>query len=329
MEKESLLLNWNPSSGHFLRSDKEINPELSRSTSKVHGVNGVGRLTFFKFASLAVWHTVYEEMGNKYKYTITVNSDVLNRYHPSDQHMSVDPVGTNVVFTGIQEITAYNFETDIKEHLVKEFCWFLELHASHKYDIILNGSSLNISSIISEKDTSTYTDAESGFSFDIRFVQWRERPRAEYSRYYFLDTQYNEKYKKTTTFNNKGDSFYHSVFIQSSFFDNIEIVDIPEDENDAQLKLQFADESKEKVLKRLMIKIEAFLQNKRMPYIQKLSDKLVEEYSQKGVFPIIGEDEWSKLRENELRRFVRELYVVEPKMFPDSMKNNRRPSFCS
>jgi len=299
----------------FLRSDKEINPELSRSTSKVHGVNGIGRLTFFKFASQAVWHTVYEEMNDKYEYIITISADTLNKYYPSDQKSTSDPTGTKVVFTGIQGITAHHFDTEIKKHLIREFCWFLELHKSHKFDIILNGRSLDINSIISERDSLTYTDVESGFSFDIRFIQWRERPRAEYSRYYFLDSTNNEKFKKTTTLNNKGDEFYHSLFIQSAFFDNIDIADFPEDDDEAQLKLEFAEESEKEVLDRLMDKVEAFLRSKRMPYIQKLSDKLVEDYAEKGVFPNIGEDEWGKIRENELRQFVRELYVVQPKMF--------------
>ncbi|WP_315822752.1 ATP-binding protein [Paraflavitalea speifideaquila] len=45
----------------FFDSQKAIEIESPKNTSAVHGKNGVGRLTFFKFASEAIWHTVYEE----------------------------------------------------------------------------------------------------------------------------------------------------------------------------------------------------------------------------------------------------------------------------
>ena len=52
----------------IFESEKEIDPKASRSSSVVHGKNGVGRLTFFTFADLVTWNTVYEDANTKEKY---------------------------------------------------------------------------------------------------------------------------------------------------------------------------------------------------------------------------------------------------------------------
>ena len=38
-----------------------------------HGCKGIGRLTFFSFAQMAHWDTVYENNGKRYKYYIDMN----------------------------------------------------------------------------------------------------------------------------------------------------------------------------------------------------------------------------------------------------------------
>jgi hypothetical protein len=300
----------------FLRSEREINPDQARISSKVHGINGVGRLTFFKFAFKAVWRTVYEEGGVRYGYEIAVNSETLNKYDATEPKITHDPIGTSVIFRGIPELTSHNFDGDIKLHLVHEFCWFLALHSVQNFFIAINGHPIDITNAIEVEDNFTYCDDCRKFQFTGRFIQWRERLRTEYSRYYFLDSSFSEKFKKTTTLNNKGDSFYHSLYIQSSFFDNVKYAEeVQSDSDDAQLRLQFMENSDKEIFTRLLDKVDLFLREKRNPYIQKLSENLVKEYTIKGIFPNLGQDEWGKARDNELKNFVRELYIVEPKMF--------------
>ena len=41
----------------------------------------------------------------------------------------------------------------------------------------------------------------------------------EYSKYYYLNSKDVVLCKENTTLNNKGDNFYHSIFISSDLFD--------------------------------------------------------------------------------------------------------------
>ena len=71
-----------------------------------------------------------------------------------------------------------------------------------------------------------------GAKFEIKYIRWDERPNKEYSRYYFIGSDDRERGKKTTTLNNKGDHFYHSVFIRSSYFDSLTNIGWIENENE-------------------------------------------------------------------------------------------------
>lgn len=59
----------------FFQSEKIYDPNIKQSD--VHGKNGVGRLTFFTFASLATWTTVYSQENKNYEYSITIDSNEL------------------------------------------------------------------------------------------------------------------------------------------------------------------------------------------------------------------------------------------------------------
>lgn len=61
----------------FFESEKELDPNVYRNTSTVHGKNGVGRLTFFHFATKANWQTVFEYSGKKYTYLIEIDHENL------------------------------------------------------------------------------------------------------------------------------------------------------------------------------------------------------------------------------------------------------------
>lgn len=62
----------------FFQSEKIYDPEIKHSAT--HGKNGVGRLTFFTFANMAEWETVYEKEGKHYQYTIVSTADNLDMY---------------------------------------------------------------------------------------------------------------------------------------------------------------------------------------------------------------------------------------------------------
>lgn len=41
-------------------------------------------------------------------------------------------------------------------------------------------------------------------NFKAEYVQWKEKIHDEYSRYYFIQTNGEERFKETTTLNKKG-----------------------------------------------------------------------------------------------------------------------------
>ena len=54
------------------------------------------------------------------------------------------------------------------------------------------------------------------------FVNWSHK-LSEYSKYYYIQSDGRELAKENTTYNNKGDNFYHSVYIKSNLFDNFDM----------------------------------------------------------------------------------------------------------
>jgi len=297
----------------FFESEKEIDPEAPRITSVIHGKNGVGRLTFFCFATKAIWETVFEKGTKRFKYRIEISSEKLNTFSNSELAETNEPTGTKVCFLGIQNITSFNFDNDIGNYLMKEFGWFLELNSAKDYKLTINDKELDYSSIIGDEDVYLYEN--SGYSFNIRYIRWEESINREYSRYYLIDSKNTERYKYTTTLNYKGDHFFHSIFITSSFFDSFHPKgELADDEDGLQATL-FSDSQSNKIYKELMSNVNYFLRNKRKPFLKAYTDVLIAEYEKEGVFPNLNGNEWDVYRQNELQQVVRELYQVEPKIF--------------
>jgi len=295
----------------FFESEKEIDPDIQRETSAVHGKNGVGRLTFFTFADHAQWDTTYERNGQRYKYSIEISSNELETYKVSSVKETNEPVGTRVTFTGIREITAYDFETDILDFLRKEFGWFLELNKSNSYSIAINGNVLDYSPLIGDRDA--FVIDVDGQEFNIGYVRWNEFI-SEYSRYYFIDAAGNEKFKKTTTLNNKGDSYYHSVYVQSSFFNTFN-GPLVRDDGDRKQGQLFSSSENEKIFRKLMEQVNQFLRDKRRPFLKAYADKIIDAFVEDNAFPVYSNDPWDKFRREELESVMKELYQVEPRIF--------------
>ena len=291
----------------FFESEKELDPTVHRATSAVHGKNGVGRLTFFSFASQATWQTAYVIDGQAYSYEIVINAEKLHTYTTTEPQPTSRTSGTTVYFEGIHTITFHNFETDIKDYLAREFGWFLELNLAKEYQIVVNGKPLDYSSIVGEKERFSYNGG--GFAFDIRYVRWNVNLNKEYSRYYYINSNNDEIGKDTTTLNNKGDHFYHSVYIQSSYFDNFSN---QESQNQPAL---IGHIKGDEIFQELMAFVDRILRDKRKPFLRSFTDRLIADFEQDGAFPKFNGNEWDKYRRKELEEVIRELYLVEPKIF--------------
>lgn len=300
----------------FLHSEKEL--ELKAKTSAIHGKRGVGRLTFFNFAQEAVWKTVYEIDGKKFQYEIVINGANLEKYSSGEEIETSENVHTEVTFRGIHTITKDDFDRTIRPFLMKEFGWFLELNSAKDYFLEIDGEKFDYSPIILDEEGFPFEYDKKAFS--IKFIQWKERPNDEYSRYYFIGSDNQEKIKKATTFNNKGDRFYHSVFIKGDYFDSWVAIDWPEDEPDKPPQLFKPDP----IFKALMKKVENFLTEKRRPFLKRSGRRVVKEFREAGAFPEYSQSAWDAFRQEELENIISGVYQLEPKIFGKMSKEHKK-----
>ncbi|EBR4368224.1 ATP-binding protein, partial [Salmonella enterica] len=122
----------------FLSSEKRNSTDL-KHVNLVHGKNGLGRLTFFKFANKATWDTTYlNDDGLLYDFSIIINSDSLDNFSKIDSSLSNSKhSGTNVIFTNIIELSEFYIKNTLLPYIEKEFSWFLYLFRESEYSLKL------------------------------------------------------------------------------------------------------------------------------------------------------------------------------------------------
>lgn len=297
----------------FFESEKAIEIGSSKNHSLTHGKNGVGRLTFFTFANKATWQTVYKNESGYFEYQNSIEKNALEKYSGIDSPLvksSLEETGTTVLFSGIQMITSNRMENEVIKFLKKEFGWFLELNKHKGFAIRINGVPLDYSNIIGETEKSKITYSKTGVNFDMYYIRWNDKINKEYSRYYYMDSSMEERWKEHTTLNNKGDHFFHSIFIKSSYFDNFTF---QAEEGGGQSALIGGTRADE-VFKYLQKELTAYLRRKRKPFLKEYADKLISEYEQEGVIPEF-KDAWEQIRKDELENIIRGLYEVQPRIF--------------
>ena len=171
--------------------------------------------------------------------------------------------------------------------------------------------------MIGDSDETTYQipSANKEFDFAIKYIRWTERLRDEYSHYYYIGSDNVEREKETTTLNNKGDNFYHSVYITSDYFNKINVFDFINSTNaNGQISLFNRGDH---VYKKLREYVDNFLRKKRKPFLKKYTDTLIQKYEDDGVFPKYENNRWEIYRHQDLEEVVRGLYQVEPRLFSD------------
>ena len=304
----------------FFQSEKVYDPEIKHSAT--HGKNGVGRLTFFTFATMAEWVTVYEKEGKNYQYKITAMSDSLDTYEASEETEVDIPTGTKVSFYNVND-SELSIES-IKQSLAKEFCWFLELHKNDGYKIFINGEELSYEHLVIERKDHKFEIENTSFSFDTSFVCWSSK-LTEYSKYYYLKTSGEEIAKENTTFNNKGDSFYHSVFIKSNLFDNFSFSELPEQVTlvGPTLKTKQSDE-----FRYCLKEVNKILLDIRKPFLKQHVSKVVESLEVLEAFPNFKEgNPFDEFRKSQIEEMIGCLYIAQPKMFSSAMNKEQKKTF--
>ena len=294
----------------FYESHKSVRGNVDSRFSR--GKNGYGRFTFFKFADNAEWHTVYKRGDGLFRYGIDINTQKLTDYHATEP----DPVenestGTEVVFTDINndDLSTPWINAKLIPYLRAEFAWYFKVYPDRK--LYINDELLDCSSVIADSEEFEQPIELDGIDnelFHCYYFQWSEKPQDEYSRFYYMDVEGNLKFQKTTHYNNKGDFFWHSIIIKSTFFNSL--ADIEDDEQSL-----FSSLPERRVFKALNDELNNYLATKRRPFLKAKAEVLISDYESDNLFSFIGTTPWEESRKAYLQDFIKELYEVEPAVF--------------
>lgn len=300
----------------FLSSEKKANSDL-KYINLVHGKNGLGRLTFYTFAHRATWNTTFLNTDNLlYDYSITVNSNSLDNYSKKDSTLSnSEKTGTIVSFSNIVELSDFYIENTLTPFIEKEFSWFLYLFKNLGYTLKIGSRFIQPENII--KDQEAFDIKIDEFEFHVEYVRWSSKLNSQSSRFYFSESNGNYCHSETTQLNNKSDSFYHSVYVNSTYFDNF----TPNNKQDDL----FSNTTNSDVYKKLTSELNAYLRAKRKPFLTEYAKVLVETYEEKGIFPKFNyNNKWEKMKADDLREAIQELYQIEPRFFRDLNKPQQK-----
>ena len=294
----------------FYESHKSAKGNVDSRFSR--GKNGYGRFTFFKFADNVVWNTVYKD-NDLFKYSIDINSQKLTDYHASEPEMTSETeTGTEVVFTNINndDLSTPWVKDKLIPYLRAEFAWYFKVYPERK--LYIDDELLDCSSVIADSemfDLPIQLEDVDNELFHVYYFQWNVKPQDEYSRFYFMSANGDLKYQKTTLYNNKGDYFWHSVLIKSTFFNSL--ADI-EDDDERNLFSSFPER---RVFKSLKDELNDYLGKKRRPFLKAKAEVLIGDYESENLFSFIGKSPWEAERKRYLQCFIKELYEVEPAVF--------------
>lgn len=295
----------------FYESHKSTS--ITQESRFSRGKNGYGRLTFFKFANHAKWFTVYKRSEELIEYSIDIDSKDLKSYSTSDLTISKLPESlTEVVFTDIcdSNLSLAWIDTILKPYLRGDFAWYLKLHPNCK--IYVDNELLNCQSVIADSeefDLPVSIDDGDDELFHCYYFQWAVKPEEEFSRFYYMDSDGKLKHQDTTLLNNKGDNFWHSIIIKSTFFNSFTYTG---EEGKTNLFDTLPERQK---FKQLNLKLNDYLREKRKPFLKVKASELVVDYEKENLFEFIGSAPWDKTRKDYLTGFIKELYEVEPAVF--------------
>lgn len=305
--------------GNFNDSIKKAT--FQKTSSFIKGNKGRGRFSFSAFSGKALWKTVYKDQttGKLNAYEITITKNSKDYFDPHDKReLSNGATGTIVTFTDLFDVTGFSFQSDeFETFLEREFGWFLMLNREKEYQIRINGNVLPYQQLIAETDIGTLPlkDAEGkDHFFKITFVRWSERIGDKFF-FYFLNSHQKELFKDLTSFNNNAIGFYHSVYVESRYFDAFN----PQD-NELSQNL-FERTRQHGVFKTLMNHLHELVRLRQKAFVDgEAAEKLVDNYEKNGIIPKLQDGRKKKA----LLRVVKSLYCIEPRLFQGLNKEQQR-----
>ena len=299
IEQEQLEVKFLP----VFESEKALTYSKN-NISAYHGKNGVGRLTFFTFAQIATWETTYKKDDKNYRYDITITADLLEEFSYSDKYETLDETGTIVTLSNIDKKFSV---TELINYIQTEFSWYIEMKRQQGCKLYIDNQAIDNNEVIEDRTNHTFVYED--ISFDVVFCRWKRKLNKEFSKYYYIDANGTEKYKENTTLNNKGDKFYHSVYIKSTLFDNFAF-DCPEGQESL---FDYSKDSKE--YKYIKQEIEKLLRKKRNPFIKEYAKTYLLELKKNGAYPTYNDTPFDIYRKDTLDEMISNIYYAEPKIF--------------
>ncbi|WGE71952.1 ATP-binding protein [Actinobacillus equuli subsp. haemolyticus] len=295
----------------------KFNDSSKTNQNEEHGSKGIGRLTFHKISKKAYWYTK-QSLGKQARISIT--SDDLRNYQfdhittiEQPEELKKQNSGTYVVIQNIFNNIHFN-ENELERYLSIEFGWFLSLNKN--YSLKLNNQT------IAEPEHKLYTRKETinEYDFIIKIIQWNNKPTSEKSFLYFLNENKKITFKKLSKFNYKA-NFFISAYIESNWFNSFlpKIKDLLSDEHEHN----FSSDT----FKFLENKCFEFISNIYDDFLQQFVDKKIEEFEEQGIFPnydYIHNQEQREWRKNNTKNLVKEVYIIEPKIFLNLNKKQQK-----
>lgn len=295
--------------GSFLISQKEKNVFFDRTNK------GKGRYSFSNISSSAVWTTVYEENGLHYKYSITISSSERDYCVYSNPEETTEPTGTKVQFIGIANLKIDDIQNEeLKLKIIKFFAKYLYLYKNKHIDI--NGVEIPYSLLIDDSLSASFVKNISGTDFNINFIKWYDGSNQK-SYVYYVDSNYVEKYKEHTKCNNNAVKFYHSIFIESEYFNDF--VNIGPDG-----ALEIPKSQGDNIFKELQAYIFKYAKDMLKKFIQEEVPGIVQSYIDDGLFPDFDNDPISIAQKEDLKSVVASVYCVQPGIFYRTKKDSKK-----
>lgn len=277
------------------------------------------RLTFFVISTNIEWDTTFNDINWNINYSIKMNAGNLQQIDIPESKdnlkTSNNSIWTKVILTNIlPSVTEWYLNNDFIDELYERLAWRLVLQWVKIY---INWTLLSLSNVIEEEineelDIKYEKKDELSKIFDIKFIKWKKAMKEEESRYYFLNTRWEEVYKIATSYNRGWDEFYHSIYVKSAYFDNFiysnNIVN-----NQIWLLDEWLINQHDKLFLNLKKELHVFLWKKRRPFIEKYANYYLEENFDKWNFI----EKWDSLIDKHKYELVRstfkEIYLIEPK----------------
>jgi hypothetical protein len=245
----------------------------------------------------------------------------LQSYDPGEEREVSKPTGTKVILYNIN--TNELSEQTIKEYLALEFCWFLELNKEKEYEITINSVKLDYHSLIVNSEEKDFLSTEPEISFNVRLVSWSKKLHNEYSKYYYIKSDGNPFGKENTTFNNKGDQFYHSVFIKSELFDNFDL-----DRTDETISLFATKQKSFEEFQYLFNKTNQMILDMRRPFLKANVSQIIENFEIEAAFPNYNKNNaYDIFKKSQIEDLIESIYLAQPKVFSGGLNKEQKETF--